>query len=77
MNINPNYQNEHIPSSSEAMEGIQEIIYNMLIKPMQEKLDLEDIEILGDVGVALQSVAEKATAYEQLSKGTSDKNYRN
>lgn len=77
MNINPNYQNEHIPSSSEAMEGIQEIIYNMLIKPMQEKLDLEDIEILGDVGVALQSVAEKATAYEQLSKGTLDKNYRN
>jgi len=77
MNINPNYQNQHIPSSSEAMEGIQEIIYNMLIKPMQEKLDLEDIEILGEVALALQSVADKATAYEQLSKGTLDKNYRN
>ena len=77
MNINPDYQNKHIPSSSEVMDGIQEIIYDILIEPMQKKLTLKDVEILGDVGVALQSVAEKATAYEQLSKGTLDKNYRN
>lgn len=77
MNINPSYQNQHIPSSSEIMDGIQGIIYDMLIEPMQKKLDLEDIEILGKVGDALQSVAEKATAYEQLNKGTLDKNYRN
>lgn len=77
MNINPSYQNQHIPSSSEIMDGIQGIIYNMLIEPMQKKLNLEDIEILGKVGDALQSVAEKATAYEQLNKGTLDKNYRN
>ena len=77
MNINPNYQNQHIPSSSELMEGIQGIIYNMLIEPMQKKLDLEDVEILSKVGDALQSVAEKATAYEQLNKATLDKNYRN
>jgi len=77
MNINPNYQNQHIPSSSELMEGIQGIIYNILIEPMQKKLNLEDVEILSKVGDALQSVAEKATAYEQLNKGTLGKNYRN
>jgi len=66
MNINPNYQNQHIPSSSELMEGIQGIIYNILIEPMQKKLSLEDVEILSKVGDALQSVAEKATAYENL-----------
>jgi hypothetical protein len=49
----------------------------MLIKPMQKKLDLEDIEVLGKVGDVLQSVAEKATAYERLNEGTLDKNYRN
>jgi|11_taG_2_1085331.scaffolds.fasta_scaffold96538_1 hypothetical protein len=77
MNINPDYENQHIPSSSEVMDGIQGIIYNMLIKPMQKKLDLEDIEVLGKVGDVLQSVAEKATAYERLNEGTLDKNYRN
>jgi hypothetical protein len=77
MNINPDYENQHIPSSSEVMDGIQGIIYNMLIKPMQKKLDLEDIEVLGKVGDFLQSVAKKATAYEQLNEGTLDKNYRN
>jgi hypothetical protein len=77
MNINPDYENQHIPSSSEVMEGVQHIIYNMLIEPMQKKLDLEDIEVLGKIGDALQSVAEKATAYEQLNEGTLDKNYRN
>jgi hypothetical protein len=77
MNINPNYQNQHIPSSSELMEGIQGIIYNILIEPMQKKLNLEDVEVLSKVGDALQIVAEKATAYEQLNKGTLDKNYRN
>ena len=77
MNINPDYENQHVATSSDAMEEIQKIIYNMLIKPMQEKLDLEDIEILGTVGDALKIVAEKATAYEQLNKTTLDKNYRN
>jgi hypothetical protein len=77
MNINPDYKNQHIPNSSEVMEGVQHIIYNMLIEPMHKKLDLEDMEILGKIGDALQSVAEKATAYEQLNKGTLDKNYRN
>lgn len=77
MNINPDYKNQHVATSSDAMEEIQKIIHNMLIKPMQKKLDLEDIEILGAVGYALKIVAEKATAYEQLNKGTLDKNYRN
>lgn len=64
MNINPDYKNQHIPSSSEVMEGVQHIIYNMLIEPMQGELSLEDIEVLGKIGDALQSVAEKATRWE-------------
>ncbi len=77
MNINPDYENQHIPSSSEVIEGVQHILYNMLIEPMQKELSLNDVELLSKIGDALKSVAEKATAYEQLNKTTLDKNYRN
>ena len=77
MKINPEYNNQHQPSSSEIMEGIQGIIYDMLIEPMQKKLNLDDITLLGKVGEALEGVAEKATAYEHLNKTSLDKNYRN
>lgn len=77
MNINPEYENQHIPSSSEVIEGVQYILYNMLIEPMQKELSLNDVELLSKIGDALKSVAEKATAYEQLNKTTLDKNYRN
>jgi hypothetical protein len=77
MNINPDYENQDIPSSSEVIEGVQYILYNMLIEPMQKELSLNDVELLSKVGDALKSVAEKATAYEQLNKTTLDKNYRN
>ena len=77
MNINPDYENQDVPSSSEVIEGVQHILYNMLIEPMQKELSLNDVELLSKIGDALKSVAEKATAYEQLNKGTLDKNYRN
>ena len=77
MNINPDYENQHTPSSSEVIEGVQHILYNMLIEPMQKELSLNDVELLSKIGDALKSVAEKATAYEQLNKTTLDKNYRN
>ena len=77
MNINPDYENQDVPSSSEVIEGVQHILYNMLIEPMQKELSLNDVELLSKVGDALKSVAEKATAYEQLNKTTLDKNYRN
>lgn len=77
MNINPDYENQDIPSSSEVIEGVQHILYNMLIEPMHKELSLDDVEILSKIGDALKSVAEKATAYEQLNKTTLDKNYRN
>ena len=77
MNINPDYENQDIPSSSEVIEGVQYILYNMLIEPMQKELSLNDVELLSKIGDALKSVAEKATAYEQLNKTTLDKNYRN
>tara|TARA_B100000497_G_C7650894_1_gene391600 strand:- start:219 stop:473 length:255 start_codon:yes stop_codon:yes gene_type:complete len=64
MNINPDYKNQHIPSSSEVMEGVQHIIYNMLIEPMQGKLSLEDLEFLGSVGEQLQGIAKKASLWE-------------
>tara|TARA_R110002020_G_scaffold180152_7_gene374336 strand:+ start:6712 stop:6945 length:234 start_codon:yes stop_codon:yes gene_type:complete len=77
MNINPDYENQDVPSSSEVIEGVQHILYNMLIEPMQKELSLNDVELLSKIGDALKSVAEKATAYEQLNKTTLDKNYRN
>lgn len=77
MNINPDYENQDVPSSSEVIEGVQYILYNMLIEPMQKELSLNDVELLSEIGGVLKSVAEKATAYEQLNKTTLDKNYRN
>ena len=64
MKINPKYDNNYKPSSSEIMEFIQGTIYNMLIKPMQGKLSLEDLELLGSVGEQLQDIAKKANRWE-------------
>lgn len=77
MNINPSYQNKHIVNSCEVMADIQGIIYDMLIEPMQEKLNDHELNLLSKIAEVLESVAEKATAYEQLNKGTLNKNYRN
>jgi len=77
MNINPNYEDQNVPSSSEMIEGIQGLIYDMLIKPMQKELSLKDIEVLGKVADIMQRVGEKATAYEELNEPTLGTNYRN
>ena len=54
MNINPDYENQDVPSSSEVIEGVQHILYNMLIEPMQKELSLNDVELLSKIGDALQ-----------------------
>ncbi len=77
MNINPSYQNKHIVNSCEVMADIQGIIYDMLIEPMQEKLNDHELNLLSKIADVLGSVAEKATAYEQLNEGALNKNYRN
>lgn len=42
------------------------ILFDMVINPMQEKLDVEDLQTLGLIGVAFKIMAEKAHAYEKI-----------
>ena len=76
MNINKDYQEES-PSSEEVMQAMQSVLFDMVIEPMQKKLNIEDLEVLRTIGATLKGIAEKATAYELLSQKDSYQYYRN
>ena len=42
------------------------MLYDMVIKPMEAKLDVDDLQTIGLIGVAFQIMAEKAYAYEKI-----------
>ena len=73
----------HIDDVCDAVqvtETSMNILYELVIEPMQNKLTAEDAEVLGLIGTSLKIVAEKAKAYEQtFEKGQSSlpKNYQN
>lgn len=52
--------------SESIMEESMSILFDMVINPMQEKLDVEDLQTLGLIGVAFKIMAEKAHAYEKI-----------
>ena len=52
--------------SESIMEQSMSILFDMVINPMQEKLDVEDLQTLGLIGVAFKIMAEKAHAYEKI-----------
>tara|TARA_B110000495_G_scaffold116255_1_gene100810 strand:+ start:334 stop:564 length:231 start_codon:yes stop_codon:yes gene_type:complete len=76
MNINEDYQEES-PSSEEVMKIMQDMLFDMVIEPMQKKLNIDDLEVLGVIGATLKGIAEKATAYEHLNETNLEINYRN
>jgi len=56
----PNINSENI------MEQSMSILFDMVINPMQEKLDVDDLQTIGLIGVAFKIMAEKAHAYEKI-----------
>ena len=76
MNINEDYQ-EGSPSSEQVMQAMQSVLFNMVIEPMQEKLNIDDFKVLDMIGETLKAISEKATAYEHLNETNLEINYRN
>jgi|TARA_B110000305_G_scaffold214805_1_gene251822 hypothetical protein len=76
MNINDDYQEES-PSSEQVMQAMQSVLFDMVIEPMQEKLNIDDFKVLDMIGETLKAISEKATAYEHLNETNLEINYRN
>jgi len=70
MNINPNFSdNENeCPPANEVMANGMDFIFENLIEPMQEKLDEDQLKIMGLIGLSFKIIAEQATALEELEK---------
>lgn len=70
MNINPehNFENDDIASAEEVIDNGMDFIFQTLIKPMQSKLSVDDLQMLSIIGVAFKIVADQATAYEKAQQ---------
>lgn len=70
MNINPdhNFENDDVASAEEVVDNGMDFIFQKLIKPMQSKLSVEDLETLSVIGIAFKIVADQATAYEKAQQ---------
>tara|TARA_B110000196_G_C21046556_1_gene615164 strand:+ start:854 stop:1081 length:228 start_codon:yes stop_codon:yes gene_type:complete len=56
-------------SSLDANEGAMDIVYRLVIEPMEEKLNEEEGFALALAGSTLKLIAEKAYAYEKMQNG--------
>ena len=52
-----------------ATEGAMDIVYELLIAPMEDNLNEKQAEAIGIAGQCLKLIAQKAYAYEQMQKG--------
>ena len=53
-------------------------LWEFIIKPNKEQLDEDEKNMLGVVGLALKTIAQKAKAYEDMyEKGKNNENYLN
>ena len=53
-------------NSQNIMESAMGILYDMVIDPMESKLDQDDLQTISLIGVTFKLMAEKAYAYEKL-----------
>tara|TARA_R100000808_G_scaffold2055_1_gene8738 strand:+ start:15217 stop:15459 length:243 start_codon:yes stop_codon:yes gene_type:complete len=64
--------------TAESFGACLEVIAELLIRPMDSKLSLDDKVILGAVRAHLKLIADKAISYEELyEQGKLHQNYRN
>ncbi len=70
MNINPNFDNqEECPPADEVVAHGMNFLFEKVIEPMKDKLDPEDLALIGMIGLSFKIVGEQATAYEKLQEG--------
>lgn len=75
MNINPNFSDENeCPPANEVMANGMDFIFENLIEPMQDKLNEDQLKIMGLIGVSFKIIAEQATALENLEKRMEENN---
>lgn len=61
-----------------VMEHSMGFLWDVIIEPNQNELDEDELVMLGIVGKALQVIAKKAKAYEDMyEKGKNNENYLN
>jgi len=61
-----------------VMEHAMGFLWEFIIKPNKEQLDEDEKNMLGVVGLALKTIAQKAKAYEDMyEKGKNNENYLN
>ena len=83
MNINPNYDKQDYDfDNMDAMQSAElcmEMLAENIIIPMSEKGHLSDNDILGFnlIRVAVEEIAKKAYAFEQMCQGEKNKFYYN
>ena len=79
MNINPEHQPEFNLDAETAMTMCMDALYEMLIDPAMKNnsLNEEDEMMLGAIGLALKTIAEKASAYEELQGKAGENNHYN
>jgi len=69
MHLNEEYQNEEITNALDANDSAMDLVYNAVIKPMEDKLNEEQAYAIAIAGAVLKTIAQKAYAYEKLQKG--------
>tara|TARA_Y100000766_G_C18839169_1_gene572091 strand:+ start:409 stop:660 length:252 start_codon:yes stop_codon:yes gene_type:complete len=70
MNINPNFDNqEECPPADEVVAHGMNFLFEKVIEPMKDKLNPEDLALIGMIGLSFKIVGEQATAYEKLQEG--------
>ena len=73
MNINDDYQEDENLSAIEVNDVCMDVLYQILIDPMQDSLNGEDLSKVLSIGAVFKELAKKAHAYDQLSsEGLSD-----
>ena len=75
MNINPDFSDAPDLDAETAMQACMDGIAELLLEPAMAKdeLSTEDQTLLGIIGMTMKTIAQKATAYENLGN-ISDQN---
>ena len=60
-----NPENEVIKADA-IMDLAMSQLFDMCIEPMQGKLDKEELDLIGVIGLALKAIADKAKCYEDM-----------
>lgn len=67
MNINDDYQEDDNLSAIELNDACMDALFHMVIDPMQDSLNGEDLSRVLSIGAIFKELAKKAHAYDELS----------